>query len=92
MLRNKHPELVIVTGPRDTGKTRLIETVLRDSEQKDRSWPLHINMRDPLHHWTSVEASPNLHNCFLSAHNRSCESVLKLDQAHSTPGPWYVAC
>ena len=57
MLRNKHPELVIVTGPRDTGKTKLIETVLKDAEQKDRSWPLRINMRDPLHHWTSVEAA-----------------------------------
>ena len=56
ILRSKTPELVVVTGPRDTGKTRLIESVVQETEKKDRLWWLHINMRDPVHHWTSVEA------------------------------------
>ena len=56
ILRSKTPELVVVTGPRDTGKTRLIESVMQETEKKDRFWWLHINMRDPVHHWTSVEA------------------------------------
>ena len=55
ILRNKTPELVVVTGPRDAGKTRLVESVKRETEKNDRLWWLHINMRDPVHHWTSVE-------------------------------------
>ena len=45
----------MVTGPRDTGKTRLIESVMRETEKNNRMWWLHINMRDPVHQWTSVE-------------------------------------
>ena len=55
ILCNKTPELVVVTGPRDAGKTRLVESVMRETEKNDRLWWLHVNMRDPVHHWTSVE-------------------------------------
>ena len=46
----------MVTGPHDAGKTRLVESVMRETEKNDRLWWLHINMRDPVHHWTSVES------------------------------------
>ena len=54
ILCNKTTELVVVTGPRDTGKTRLVKSVKRETEMNDRLWWLHINMRDMVHHWTSV--------------------------------------
>ena len=55
ILCSKTPELVVVTGPRDTGKTRLIESVMQETEKKDRLWWLHSNMRDPVYHWSSIE-------------------------------------
>ncbi|MCG8620891.1 MAG: hypothetical protein MJE68_02665, partial [Proteobacteria bacterium] len=57
LLCNKYPELLVITGPWDTGKTRLIENVKKLTEAQNRLWWTHVNMRDPLHHWTNVEAA-----------------------------------
>ena len=46
----------MVTGLRDTGKKRLVESVKQEIEKNDRLWWLHINTWDPVHHWTSVES------------------------------------
>ena len=57
LLCNNDPQLLVITGPRDTGKTRLVENVKKLTEAQNRLWWMHVNMRDPLHHWTSVEAA-----------------------------------
>ena len=70
LLCNKYSKLLVITGPRDTGKTRLIENVKKLTEAQNRLWWMHVNMRDPLHHWTNVEAAcipeslANIHHRF----------------------------
>ena len=85
------PELVVVTGPCDAGKIRLVESVMRETEKNDQLWWLHINLRDPVHHWTSVEtvqeSASHFYKCILSLCNRRCQNVFELAKAESTAGP-----
>ena len=73
-LFSRRPGVMIITGSQDTGKTRLIEKVRQQTRDAGHFQWLHMNMREPVHHWTSTEAAcRSLLHIFASAFSSQYE-------------------
>ena len=64
-----HPGLILVTGPPDSGKTCVLQKVIKDS--RDRCQWFHMDMRQPGNSWDNI---PSMYNSLYRAFaiNSSC--------------------
>ena len=73
-----HPGLILVTGPPDSGKTSVLQEVMKES--KDKCQWFHIDMRQPGNSWDNIPSMyHNLYRAFAIDRSSRMSSIRALE-------------